>query len=95
MSSHDSPSNETPGSNGEPVWHPAQEWPEEDDELDMTYHPALDGAADDLGPRSAIDYDDESSGSYGNEAAWAEAEAMDEEMGINVSDGEATLDTND
>lgn len=85
MSSHDSPSNETPGSNGEPVWHPAQEWPEEDDELDMTYHPALDGPADDHG--SPAD-EDMSTGSEGNEGAWEEAAAMDEEMGINVSDGE-------
>lgn len=38
--SHRSPSDE-PG--GESFRHPAQEWLEEDDELDMDYHSALEG----------------------------------------------------
>lgn len=37
MSSHDSPADD---SREEPIWHPAQEWLEEDDELDMDYDPA-------------------------------------------------------
>lgn len=42
MSTPGSPGGEAPESAGEStVWHPAQEWLEEDDEHDMDYHPAV------------------------------------------------------
>lgn len=34
-------SEEARDSNAGPMWHPAQEWLEEDEELDSDYHPAL------------------------------------------------------
>lgn len=37
------------GTREQPVWHSAQQWLEEDDELDMDYHPALEGSDDDEG----------------------------------------------
>ncbi|KAJ5885139.1 hypothetical protein N7495_009649 [Penicillium taxi] len=39
MSSHESPSDESRASNEATVWHPAQEWLEEEEELDMDYEP--------------------------------------------------------
>lgn len=42
MSSSGSPEGEARESAGEStVWHPAQEWLEEDEEHDMDYHPAV------------------------------------------------------
>lgn len=50
MSSPGSPSEEARESaGGTPAWHPAQEWLEEDDEVDMDYHPALEGSEDEDG----------------------------------------------
>lgn len=50
MSSSGSPSNEARTSAADStVWHPAQEWLDEDDELDMDYHPAIEGSEDDDG----------------------------------------------
>lgn len=47
MSSPRSPSEEARESaGGTPTWHPAQEWLEEDDEVDMDYHPAMDESED-------------------------------------------------
>lgn len=50
MSSPGSPSEEARESaGGTTAWHPAQEWLEEDDEVDMDYHPALEGSEDEDG----------------------------------------------
>jgi WD repeat-containing protein 23 len=50
MSSPGSPTEEARESaGGTPAWHPAQEWLEEDDEVDMDYHPALEGSEDEDG----------------------------------------------
>lgn len=65
-------SEEARDSNGEPTWHPAQEWLEESDEPDIDYHPAQEGEGS------------------GDDDRW-ESEASDEEMGIEVSDGESLI----
>ncbi|KAJ5930454.1 hypothetical protein N7466_005947 [Penicillium verhagenii] len=60
MSSHGSPSEEA---RGESFRHPAQEWLEEDDELDMDYHSALEGPEeDDEGWEDEADRDDDDMG---------------------------------
>ena len=56
MSSNQSPSDDA---RGESIWHPAREWLEEDDDLDMDYHPALEGSNDDDEWEEEADNEDE------------------------------------
>ncbi|KAJ5116247.1 hypothetical protein N7456_000595 [Penicillium angulare] len=56
MSNHGSHSDEE---RAEPVWHHAQEWLEEDDDLDMDYQPALEGSDEDEGWEEDAEPEDE------------------------------------